>query len=205
MRILVACEFSGVVRDAFAARGHDAWSCDLLDTERHGNHITGNVLNLLDDNWDMMIAHPPCTFLAVSGNRWMNHPLYPDREKDRAEAIEFFMKLADADIERIAIENPVGVMSTRWRKPDQYIQPWWFGHPEPKKTGLWLKGLSQLLATNIVKPVYIIGKDGNRYSLTHYVTKGSAKKLFGQNRELVRSRTYQGIADAMAAQWALEG
>ena len=203
MKILIACEFSGIVRDAFTILGHDAWSCDLLGTERPGNHIIGDVLDILGDGWDMMIAHPPCTFLAVSGNRWMNHPLYPGRQKDREKAIKFFMKLADADIERIAIENPVGVMSTAWRKPNQYIQPYQFGHPETKKTGLWLKNLPSLIPTKIVEPQYILGKDGKRYSPIHYLTKGSAKKLFGLDRELVRSKTYRGIADAMAEQWGV--
>ncbi len=201
MKILVACEFSGIVRDAFAAKGHDAWSCDLLDTMRPGNHIKGDVLGILDDGWDMMIAHPPCTFLGISGNQWMNHPRYPDREKDRENAIEFFMKLATAKIERIAIENPVGIMSTVWRKPDQYIQPYLFWDPETKKTGLWLKNLPLLVPEKIVKPIYIIGKDGKRYSPTHHLSKSSAKKLFGLDRSLVRSITYKGIADAMANQW----
>lgn len=201
MKILVACEFSGIVRDAFAARGHDVWSCDLRDTEKPGNHIKGDVLDVLDDGWDMMIAHPPCTFLAVSGNMWMNHPNYPDRGKNRENAIEFFMKLATSRIEKIATENPVGIMSTRWRKPDQYIQPYQFGHPETKKTGLWLKNLPLLIPTKIVEPKYVIGKDGKRYSPTHYFTKWSAKKIFGQDRMSVRSKTYQGIADAMSEQW----
>jgi hypothetical protein len=204
MMILIACEFSGIVRDAFAARGHDAWSCDLVDTERPGNHITGDVLDVLGDKWDMMIAHPPCTFLCVTANRWMAEKYrarFPTRVQDRKDAIEFFMRLVNAPIPKIAIENPVGVMSSHYRRPDQYVQPFWFGHPESKKTGLWLKNLPLLIPTQMVEPEYIIGKDGNRYSRTHYVTKGSSNKFFGQDREIVRSITYQGFAEAMAAQW----
>ena len=179
---------------------------DGIDASRV--HLGGQITapgeffkDILDDEWDMMIAFPPCTFLAVSGNRWMNHPKYPDRKKDRGKAIEFFMKLVTSRIEKIAIENPVGIMSTVWRKPDQYIQPYQFGHPETKKTGLWLKNLPLLTPTKIVEPVYIIGKDGKKYSPVHYLTKGSAKKLFGLDRSLVRSKTHQGIADAMSEQW----
>ena len=145
-----------------------------------------------------MIAHPPCTFLTVSGNKWMNHPRFPNRKRDRERAIKFVLGLAHSDISRIAIENPVGVLSTRWRKPDQYIQPYEFGHPETKKTGLWLKGLPKLLPTNVVEPQFVIGKqDGKKYSPTHYMTAQNG------NRSKLRSITYQGIADAMAAQWGI--
>ena len=204
MKILIACEFSRIVRDAFTKKGHDAWSCDLIPSEREGKHIQDDVLNVLDDEWDMMIAHPPCTYLAISGNKWMKpeyRNIFPRREQDRKDAVEFFMTLARAPIDKIAIENPVGIMSTVWRKPDQYIQPYQFGHPETKKTGLWLKNLPLLLPEKIVEPIYIIGKDGKRYSPIHYLTKGSAKKLFGLDRALVRSKTYYGIADAMSIQW----
>jgi len=202
MKVLIGCEFSQVVTKAFRNKGHEAYSCDLLPTEGNPDwHIQGDVLKVLGDEWDLAIFHPPCTFLAVSGNRWMNHPRYPDRKKDREKAIEFFMKLATSGIEKIAIENPVCIMSTMWRKPDQYIQPYQFGHPETKKTGLWLKNLPLLSPTKIVEPVYIIGKDGKRYSPVHYLTKGSAKKLFGLDRDLVRSKTYLGIAAAMSDQW----
>jgi len=202
MKVLIGCEFSQVVTTAFRNKGHEAYSCDLIPTEGNTDwHIQDDVLDVIGDGWDLAIFHPPCTFLAVSGNRWMNHPLYPNRENDRESAIEFFMQLANADIERIAIENPVGVMSTRWRKPNQYIQPYQFGHPEPKKTGLWLKNLPMLVPTKIVEPTYIIGKDGNRYSPTHYMTKWSAMKRYGTSRESARSRTFKGISEAFADQW----
>ena len=180
MRVLVGCEYSGVVRDAFAARGHDAWSCDILPTERPGQHIQGDVLKILGDGWDLGIFHPPCTRLCVSGARW-----WPDHLEEQREAIDFFMTLAGADIDELGLENPVGIMSTYWRKPDQYIQPWQFGHGETKKTGLWLKNLPPLHPTNIV--------DG-REARIH-------KMAPGPNRAKERSRTYQGIADAMVDQW----
>lgn len=180
MRVLIACEFSGIVRDAFAARGHDAWSCDLLPTEQSGQHIQGDVLEVLDDGWDLMIAHPPCTHLAVSGARW-----FKDKQEEQAEAIAFFMALVAAPIERIAVENPISIMSTRYRKPDQVIQPWQFGHGETKATCLWLKGLPLLMPTDIV--------DGREHRI-HRMPPGP-------NRARERSRTYQGIADAMAEQW----
>lgn len=195
MKILIACECSGIVREAFKAKGHDAWSCDLQPTEMPGQHIQGDVLEILNYGWDMMIAHPECTFLAVSGNRWMNSPLYPERKKDREKAIEFFMKMINAPIPKICVENPVGIMSTVYRPPTQYIQPYQFGNPESKKTGLWLTNLPKLKPTNIVEPVYIIGKDGKRYSPIHYMGKGNKK------RKTDRSRTYTGIAKAMAEQW----
>ena len=180
MRVLVACEFSGTVRDAFSARGHDAWSCDLLPTEKPGQHIQGDVLNVLGDEWDLMVAHPPCTHLAVSGARW-----FKDKAAEQAEAIAFFMAFANAKIPRIAIENPVSIMSTRWRKPDQIIQPWQFGHGEVKATCLWLKNLPPLVPTEIV--------DG-RTARVH-------REPPGPDRWKNRSRTYAGIAAAMAEQW----
>jgi len=180
MRILVACEFSGIVRDAFAKRGHDAWSCDLLDTERPGQHIKGDVLDILDDGWDMMVAHPPCTHLAVSGARWFKH-----RQKEQAEALKFVRTLLNADIQRIALENPVSVISTRIRKPDQIIQPWMFGHGETKATCLWLKNLPKLIPTNVVN-----GRDNRVH-----------REPPSKNRWKNRSRTYTGIAEAMAEQW----
>ena len=180
MRVLVACEFSGVVRDAFSARGHDAWSCDLLPTERPGQHIRGDVVASLNDGWDMMIAFPPCTHLCVSGARW-----FKAKEKEQAEALEFVRILLAAPIERIALENPVGVISTRIRKPGQTIQPWQFGHGEVKRTCLWLKNLPKLVPTNIVE---------GREARVHRMAPS-------ENRWRERSRTYQGIADAMAEQW----
>ena len=200
MRVLIACEYSGIVREAFKAKGHDAWSCDLLPTEIPGQHIQDDVLKHLNDGWDMMIAHPPCTYLAVSGNRWMHDDRYPLRHILRADAIKFFMKITNADIPEICIENPICIMSSIYRKPDQYIQPYEFGHPETKKTSIWLKNLLLLKPSNIVIPEWIIGKkDGKRYSPTHYMTAKSHGKDI--NRQKERSRTYQGIADAMASQW----
>ncbi len=180
MRVLVACEFSGVVRDAFIDAGHDAWSCDLLDTEREGPHYKGDVRDLLVNRWDLMIAHPPCTHLAVSGARW-----FKDKEELQQEALEFVRVLLDANIPRIALENPVSIISTRIRKPDQYIQPWQFGHGETKKTGLWLKNLPLLKPTEVVS---------GREARVH-------KESPGPERWKERSRFLPGIAKAMAEQW----
>ena len=146
MKVLVACEFSGIVRDAFLERGHDAVSCDLLPSGRPGPHVEGDVLSILNfESWDIMIAHPPCTYLAVSGARW-----FKNKREEQNKAIDFFMALASCNIHRICIENPVCIMSTEWRKPDQYIHPWQFGHNESKKTGLWLKNLPKLKETCIL-------------------------------------------------------
>ncbi len=180
MRVLVACEYSGTVRDAFAARGHDAWSCDLLPTERLGNHIHGDVLQHLHRNWDLMIAHPPCTHLAVSGARW-----FKDKQIEQAEALDFVRRLLDATIPRIALENPISIISSRIRKPDQIIQPWQFGHGETKATCLWLKNLPKLLPTNIVE-----GREARIHKMPP-----------GPDRWKERSRTFEGIAQAMAEQW----
>lgn len=180
MRVLIACEFSGIVRDAFAARGHDAWSCDLLPSERPGHHIQGDVRPLLDLDWDLMIAHPPCTHLAVSGARW-----FKEKQEEQAEALDFVRALLDAPIPRIALENPISIISSRIRKPDQIIQPWMFGHGETKATCLWLKGLPKLVPTDIV--------DG-REARVHRMAPGP-------DRWRERSRTYPGIAAAMAEQW----
>ena len=183
MRVLVACEFSGVVRRAFAVRGHDTWSCDLLPSEDGSNrHIIGDVRDILNDGWDMMIAHPPCTHLAVSGARW-----FKDKKKEQSEALEFVRGLLDAPVPRIALENPVSVISSRIRKPDQIIQPWQFGHGETKATCLWLKNLPVLTPTNIV--------DG-REARIH-------KMPPGPDRWKERSRTFRGIAAAMADQWGI--
>lgn len=180
MRVLVACEYSGTVRDAFAARGHDAWSCDLLPTERLGNHIHGDVLQHLHRNWDLMIAHPPCTHLAVSGARW-----FKDKQIEQAEALDFVRRLLDAPIPRIALENPISIISSRIRKPDQIIQPWQFGHGETKATCLWLKNLPKLTPTNIVE-----GREARIHKMPP-----------GPDRWKERSRTFEGIAQAMAEQW----
>lgn len=181
-RLLVACEFSGTVRDAFARVGWDAWSCDLLPSEKLGNHIQGDALDAIQNHgpWDMMIAHPTCTHLAVSGSRWFKY-----KQAEQAEALDFVRLLMEAPIPRIAIENPISVISSKIRKPDQIIQPWQFGHGETKATCLWLRGLPKLQPTNIV--------DG-REARVHRMPPGP-------NRWKERSRTFQGIAEAMAQQW----
>jgi site-specific DNA-cytosine methylase len=181
MRILVACEYSGVVRDAFLARGHDAVSCDLLPTEQPGPHYQGDVRDVLDDGWDLMVAHPPCTHLAVSGARW-----FKEKQQEQAEALDFVRLLLDAPIARIALENPVSIISSRIRKPDQIIQPWQFGHGETKATCLWLKGLPLLQPTDIVE-----GREGRVWKMPPSPTRWKD-----------RSRTYTGIAAAMADQWS---
>ena len=182
MRVLIACEFSGIVRDAFTALGHEAISCDLLPSETFGQHYQCNVLRLLGEPWDLMIAHPPCTHLAVSGARW-----FKDKQVEQAEALEFVRLLLDAPITRIALENPISIISSRIRKPDQIIQPWMFGHGETKATCLWLKNLPKLVPTNIV--------DG-REPRVHHASPGP-------DRWKERSRTLPGIAQAMADQWGV--
>ena len=193
MKVLVACEFSGIVRDAFLARGHDAWSCDLLPTEIPGNHYQGDVLDLLNNdlNWDLMIAHPPCTYLAASGARWLKDNL--DRKLRLFYAIMFVENLWETNIKKIAIENPIGFLSTMSElcKPTQIIQPYEYGHPEKKSTCLWLKNLPELQPTKIMDI-----REQRIHKLSALNGKGSSK-----NRQKERSRTYQGIADAMAEQW----
>ena len=196
MKILVACEFSGIVREAFAKLGHDAWSCDLLPSEIPGQHIQGDVLSIIDDGWDMMIAHPPCTYLCGSGLHWNNR----GRGWEQTEkAIEFVKQLMNAPIERIAVENPIGIISSRIRKADQYIQPYEYGHDASKKTGLWLKGLPKLTnkPSDYIQPRMIDGKPrwGNQ------TDSGQNKLAPSKDRWAQRSKTYQGIADAMANQW----
>jgi site-specific DNA-cytosine methylase len=180
MKVLVACEFSGIVRDAFRAIGHEAWSCDLLPTEREGPHIMGDVLPVLNRGWDLLIAHPPCTHLAVSGARW-----FKEKQKEQKEALEFVRALLNAPIEKICIENPVSIISSRIRKPDQVIQPWQHGHGEVKATCLWLKNLPKLQPSNVVE---------GRTARVHRMPPGP-------NRWRERSRTFTGVASAMAAQW----
>ena len=183
MKVLVACEFSGIVRDAFRRRGHDAWSCDLLDGEDGSPYnIQGDVLKHFY-GWDMMLAFPPCTHLAVSGARWFKY-----KQIEQAIALGFIRVLMDAPIPKIAIENPIGVISTRIRKPDQIIQPWQFGHGETKATCLWLKGLPLLKPTDIV--------DGREDRVW--------REPPSTDRWKNRSRTYQGIAEAMASQWSFD-
>lgn len=204
MNILVACEFSGIVRDAFIAKGHDAVSCDLLPTERPGPHIQGDVLEILDGGWDLMIAHPPCTHLAVSGARWWKEKRADGRQQ---AAIEFFKRFMNAPISKIAAENPVGILSSKYRKPDQYIQPFWFGDKAQKKTGLWLKNLPQLQKTKVVdRGMIYVDPRGHKHGGVHTIL---AKKAYShlmllprsEERWKIRSRTFQGIADAMADQW----
>lgn len=180
MKVLIACEYSGIVRDAFIASGHDAMSCDLLPTDAPGPHYIGDVRDVLGNGWDLMIAHPPCTHLAVSGARW-----FKDKRKEQAEALEFVRTLLDAPIPRIALENPVSIISSRIRKPDQIIQPWQFGHGETKATCLWLKGLPKLVPTDIVE-----GREARIHKLPPTA-----------DRWKIRSTTYDGIARAMAQQW----
>lgn len=190
MNVLIACEFSGIVRDAFRKRGHNAWSCDVLPCEAIDRwHLQCDVRDVIDGlpldvlgKWDVMIAHPPCTHLAVSGARW-----FKDKVREQVEAIRFVEMLWDADIPRVCIENPVGVLPTRSKlgKATQYIQPWQFGHGETKKTGLWLRGLPPLTPTNIVE-----GQEGRVWKMPP-----------GPDRWKERSRTYAGIAEAMAVQW----
>jgi len=180
MRVLVACEFSGIVRDAFIDKGHYAYSCDLIPTERPGPHIQRDIRGWYDHSqWDLVIAFPPCTHLAVSGARW-----FKDKKEEQLEAIDFFMWFRNC-AERVCIENPIGIMSTRYRKPDQIIQPWQFGHGETKSTCLWLKNLPKLKPTNIVE---------GRVARVH-------REPPGPDRWKNRSRTYEGIAKAMAEQW----
>lgn len=195
MRILVACEFSGVVRDAFIARGHDAVSCDLLPSETPGPHIQDDVLLWLEDGFDMLVAFPPCTYLCVSGLHWNTRR--PERAALTHDAVLFFMSLADAPIPKIAIENPVGMMSNAYRKPDQIIQPYQFGHDASKKTCLWLKGLPRLRPTKFIEPRMIDGKP--RWA--NQTDSGQNRLGPSDTRAKERSRTYQGIADAMAVQW----
>jgi site-specific DNA-cytosine methylase len=179
-KVLVACEYSGRVRDAFAALGWNAWSCDLLPSETPGNHHQGAVEDILSLHWDVLIAHPPCTHLAVSGARW-----FKDKQVEQAEALSFVQFLLDAPVEHIALENPVSIISTRIRRPTQVIQPWQFGHGETKATCLWLKNLPPLTPTDIVE---------GRENKVHRMPPGP-------NRWKERSRTYSGIASAMATQW----
>ena len=182
MKVLIACEYSGTVRDAFARLGHDATSCDLLPSEKPGNHYEGDVFDIIGDGWDLMIAHPPCTHLSVSGARWFHL-----KEKEQVDALEFVRRLLDAPIPCIALENPISVISSKIRKPNQIIHPWQFGHGEQKATCLWLKGLPLLIPTNIVE-----GREQRVWKMPP-----------GPNRWKERSRTFQGIADAMANQWSV--
>jgi hypothetical protein len=189
LKVLVACEYSGRVRDAFQLAGHDAWSCDLLESEScNQNHIVGDVLEIINEGWDLMIAHPPCTMLTRAGARW-----WPGREDEQEEALNFVRALMDSPVPMWALENPPGAIGTRIRKADQYIQPWEHGHTEKKMTGLWLKGLPLLEPSNNVydEMIRLPKKEQNK---CHYAAPG-------KDRWKERSRTYEGIAKAMADQW----
>lgn len=192
MKVLVACEFSGVVRDSFLARGHNAWSCDLLPSDSPGPHYVGDVADILDDGWDLMVAHPPCTYLCSSGLHWNKRR--PERAAMTDAALSFVRLLLNAPIQRIALENPIGCISTAIRKPSQIIQPWQFGHPESKSTCLWLKGLPLLQPTNIL-PLPARGRWENQ------TDSGQNKLPPSHDRWKLRSVTYRGIAEAMASQW----
>jgi hypothetical protein len=194
MRVLVACEYSGTVREAFSLAGHDAMSCDLLPTDIPGNHYEGDVIDVLDDGWDLMICHPPCTYLSVSGIHWNNR----GRGWDETEkALAFVQRLLDANIKHIALENPVSIISSRIRKPDQIIQPYHFGHDASKATCLWLKNLPKLLSSETISPRIVNGKPrwGNQ------TDSGQNKLAPSEDRWKIRSTTYSGIAKAMAEQW----
>jgi len=202
-RILIACEFSGTVRDAFTKRGFDAWSCDLLPSETPGNHIQGDVLSVLNEGWDLVIGHPPCTYLSYAATKYWNDE---GREEKRRDAFDFFMKIYNAPCEMVAVENPVGLPNTIFRKPDQIIEPYFFGDNHRKKTCLWLRGLPKLIhvkqsdlfyvKTHIdpPNPIYIDKKTGKKRYFNDAIS-GS------RNGGHLRSKTFQGIADAMAEQW----
>ena len=210
MDVLIGCEFSGIVRDAFIARGHNAVSCDLLPTAKPGPHYQGNVLDIIDDGWDLAIFHPPCTFLTVSaawafGDGPYHQKVKPGtlvgaaRREAREEAVEFVRKLMGAKkIKRKALENPIGCLSKRIGKPSQIIQPWQFGHPESKATCLWLDGLLPLIPTNILPPPRIVN---GKARWNNQTDSGQNRLSPSENRWADRSETYQGIADAFAQQW----
>lgn len=218
MKVLVACEESQEVCKAFRTLGHEAYSADIQEPSGgHPEwHILGDVLPIIngrctfrtmdgeehavDGTWDLLIAHPPCTYLTLTGNRWFKPEYkdrFPERQKQREDAVKFFMMFANADCKRIAIENPVCIMSSRWRRPDQYIEPYYFGDPEKKKTGLWLKGLPYLAQTNVVDPIIVKCKSGAKEPRWHMETM----KLPPKERSKARSKTFPGIARAMAEQW----
>jgi len=180
MKVLIACEYSGIVRDAFAAKGHRAWSCDLLPTESAGPHYQGDVFDIINEDWDMVIAHPPCTHLSVSGARW-----FKNKKEEQKCAVDFFMSFINAPVDKMCVENPVSIMSTVYRKPDQIIHPWQFGHGETKATCLWLKNLPLLKPTKIVE-----GREARIHKMPP-----------GPDRGKDRSRFYTGFAEAMASQW----
>lgn len=196
MRVLVACEFSGIVREAFAALGHDAWSCDLLPTEKPGQHIQGDVLEVINQEWDLMVAHPPCTYLCGMGI-WWNHKR-PERWPLTYQAKDFVTLLWESNIDQICIENPIGYLNKNWQKPCQIINPWQFGHQANKPTCLWLKGLPLLTPTQIVaRGEFYTKANGSRMSVWSHKCSGTKK----HERARIASRTFEGIAKAMASQW----
>lgn len=192
LRVLVACEYSGTVRDAFRQRGHYAVSCDFLETEAPGLHYQGDVLDILDEGWDLMIAHPPCTYLASSGLHWNKRR--PERQLLTEESLDFVRLLLKAPIPAIALENPIGIISTRIAKPDQIIHPWQFGHDASKATCLWLKNLPLLEPTDVLP-------GGRKARRANQTASGQNKLPPSTDRWKIRSKTYQGIANAMAEQW----
>lgn len=216
MRILIACEFSGIVRDAFTALGHDATSCDLLPTEKPGKHYQGDVIDILNDGWDMMIAHPPCTYLTVTANRWLKDQperksgnlVGLERRNARQEAIDFFMTLFNCSVPKIVIENPIGCMSSVFRKPDQVIHPSYFGDPVSKATCLWLKNMPKLkhnkssdlfsVQTHVMAETYT-SSTGKKYPKWSMIDACKIRDL--KERSNFRSKTFPGIANAMAQQW----
>jgi len=195
LKVLVACEFSGIGRDAFIKKGHDAVSCDLLPTERPGPHYTGDVFDIINAGFDLMVAHPPCTYLCASGLHWNKR--MPERTLLTEEALRFVERLLSANIQKVCLENPIGRINTAIRKPDQYIHPYEFGHDASKKTGLWLKNLPLLRPTKYINPRIVDGKKrwGNQ------TDSGQNKLPPTKDRWKLRSATYQGWADAMADQW----
>ena len=195
MKVLVACEYSGTVRDAFLAKGHEAMSCDLLPTDVPGPHYQGDVFDIINDGWDLMIAHPPCTYLSVSGMHWTKRGLRDPKLTE--DALSFVRSLLDASIGKIALENPISIISSRIRKPDQIVNPWQFGHDASKKTCLWLKNLPLLHPTKIIEPRIVEGK--KRWA--NQTNSGQNKLGPSEDRWKIRSETYKGIATAMAEQW----
>lgn len=193
MRVLIACEYSGTVRDSFIKQGHYAMSCDLLPTDAPGPHYQGDVFDIIEAGWDLMVAHPPCTYLSVSGMHWTTRGLRDPQLTE--DALAFVRRLMDASIERIAIENPVSVISSRIRKPDQIVQPWWFGDDASKKTCLWLKNLPKLTPTKM-----LAGDEKTRRA--NQTSTGQNKLAPSKDRWKIRSKTYPGIAEAMSKQWA---
>jgi hypothetical protein len=201
MRVLVACEFSGTVRDAFIARGHDAMSCDLEATDVPGPHYQGDMFDIINDGWDLMIAHPPCTHLAVSGAKHFEKKRADGRQQ---QGIDFFLRVVNSPIPKIAVENPIGIMSNIYRKPDQIIQPWQFGDEAQKTTCLWLKNLPHLRPTKIVnKGKFYVSPSGKKLPAWYGDAEVNGKKIAYGSAEMkkIRNKTFQGIADAMAEQW----